>query len=61
MVGGAPAYDICGCTYQPRCFISSHTVNASRAGSHASATSVESGGTTTDSPAGHTATIRSTA
>ena len=61
IVGAAPAYDICGCTYQPRSFISSHTVNASQDASHVSATSVESGGTTTDSPAGTPATIRSTA
>ena len=43
MVGGCPAYDICGCTNQPRAAISSHTVKGSHVPSVASATRVESG------------------
>ena len=63
IVGGWPANDICGWTYQPRAVISSHTVNASHDPSVDSATSVESGGTTRSSPGtpATPATIRSTA
>ena len=43
MVGGVPAYDICGWTYQSRAAISSQTVNASQVPSVTSATSVDCG------------------
>ena len=43
MVGGVPAYDICGWTYQSRAAISSQTVNASQLPSVTSAISVDCG------------------
>ena len=62
-VGGRPANDICGWTYQSRAAISTAIVNTSQLPSVASATSVESGGTTTRSAGSFAtpSTIRSTA
>ncbi len=63
MVGGVPAYDICGWTYQSRAAISSQTVNASQLPSVTSAISVDCGGTSTSTPGMSVvpATIASTA
>ena len=62
-LAGWPSYDSCGWTYHPRATISSVSVNGSHESSVASATSVDSGGTTTRSAgtASTAATIRSTA
>ena len=50
IVGGVPAYDICGWTNQPRAAISSQTVNASQLPSVTRVTRVESGATSERHP-----------